>query len=61
MNRLDGIPAATLLAAVMPFASAVAVMAADDPPTTKAAAPAGASSKSVRTPMIVRNPWHRIA
>ena len=52
MNRLDGIPAAPLLAAVMLFASVVAVMAADDPPLPKSAGPAAPSSK----PMIIHNP-----
>jgi hypothetical protein len=49
--------AAIFLSAALPFANAVAVMAADDPPPPpKSAVPAGTSTSSAGKPMIVQNP-----
>jgi hypothetical protein len=56
MSRLSGVLAAALLSASVPFASAGAVMAADDPPSPKSAGPDAPSSKAASKPMIVHNP-----
>jgi hypothetical protein len=48
--------AAAFLSAALPFASAVAVMAADDPPRPpKSAVPDGTSTGSASKPMIIQN------
>jgi hypothetical protein len=56
MSRLNRVLVAALLSAAVPFASAVAVMAADDPTPPKSAGSAAPSSESARKPMIIKNP-----
>ena len=57
MGPFSRVSVAAFLSAVMPFASAVAAIAADDPPPVKPAASAGTSSKSAgKPPFIVDNP-----
>lgn len=57
MRRFSGVLTAALLSAAMPFAHAVAVMAADDLPPPKSAGPAAPSSRAAsQPPMITHNP-----
>ena len=55
MSRFSGVLVAGLLSAALPFASAVAIMAADAPPPPSAAR-AAAPSTSASAPFIVDNP-----
>ena len=56
MSRFNGVLVAALLSAAVPFARAVAVMAADDPPQPKPAGPAAPSGKPASKPFIIQNP-----